>query len=48
VVVDPAKRIVYVHRASGTDVVTTIPETVLEVDDVVPGWKMPLAEIFDE
>ena len=47
VVVDSAKRIVYVHRAAGTDVHTNIAETVLEVDDVVPGWKMPLSEIFD-
>jgi Uma2 family endonuclease len=44
--VDPDNRIVYVHRASGTDVVTTISDTALEVDDVVPGWKMPLSEIF--
>jgi Uma2 family endonuclease len=47
VVVDSAKRIVYVHRAAGSDVRTTIIEDVLEVDDVVPGWKMPLGEIFD-
>lgn len=47
VVVDPEKRIVYVHRASGADVVTKIAENILEVDDVVAGWKMPLAEIFE-
>ncbi len=47
VVVDPEKRIVYVHRASGTDVITKIAENVLEVDDVVAGWKMPLREIFE-
>ena len=47
VVVDPDKRIVYVHRSSGTDVVTKIADNVLEVDDVVPGWKMPLTEIFE-
>ncbi len=46
VVVDADKRIVYVHRASGTDVITKIAEDVLEVDDIVPGWKMPLNEIF--
>jgi len=46
-VVDSAKRIVYVHRAAGNDVHTTIVEDVLEVGDVVPGWKMPLGEIFD-
>jgi Uma2 family endonuclease len=47
VVVEPEKRIVYIHRASGSGVNTTIAETTLEVDDVVPGWKMPLSEIFD-
>ena len=47
IVVDPEKRIVYVHRLSGTDVLTKIAETVLEVDDVVPGWRMPLSEIFE-
>lgn len=47
VVVDPEKRIVYVHRAAGNEVRTTIIEDVLEVDDVVPGWKMPLGETFD-
>lgn len=47
VVVDPEKRIVYVHRSSGTDVLTKIADNVLEVDDVVPGWKMPLTEIFE-
>jgi Uma2 family endonuclease len=47
VIVDPEKRIVYVHRSSGTDVVTTIPETALEVEDVVSGWKLPLSEIFE-
>jgi Uma2 family endonuclease len=47
VVVDIEKRIVYVHRSSGTDVLTRIAENILEVDDVVPGWKMPLAGIFE-
>lgn len=45
--VDPQNRIVYVHRSLGTNMGTTIAENVLEVDDVVPGWKMPLAEIFE-
>lgn len=47
VVVDPEKRIVYVHRVSGADVVTKIAEEVLEVEDVVPGWRMALGEIFE-
>ncbi|HEY0371908.1 MAG TPA: Uma2 family endonuclease [Thermoanaerobaculia bacterium] len=46
VVVDPAKRIMYVNRASGSDVVTQTATDILEVDEVVPGWKMPLSEIF--
>jgi Uma2 family endonuclease len=45
VVVDPENRIVHVHRASAPEV--TIVEDVLEVEDVVPGWKMPVAEIFE-
>ena len=24
------------------------PLNILEVDDVVPGWKLPLAEIFED
>ena len=44
IVVDPRTRIVRVHRAGGaTDAVD-----ILEVDDVVPGWKLPLAEIFED
>lgn len=48
IVVDPANHIVYVSRASGSDVVTHMFESVLEADDVVPGWKRPLAEIFTD
>ena len=47
VVVDKAKRVVYVHRQSHANELVTIAENVLEVDDLVPGWKMPLSEIFD-
>lgn len=46
VVVDPGKRAVHVHRASGSKIETTIAIDVLTVDEVVPGWQMPLAEIF--
>ena len=48
VVVDQQKRVVYVHRASESDIRTQIAETVLEVDEVVPRWKMPLSEIFGD
>lgn len=44
VVVDPTKRIVYVHRTAAG---TIVPDATLEVEDVVPGWKMPLSEIFE-
>jgi Uma2 family endonuclease len=47
VVVDPEKQIVRVYRMSGDDIVARTAETFLEVEDVVPGWKMPLSEIFD-
>ena len=42
VVVDPEKRTVRVSRKSGTVVV----EDFLAVDEVVPGWRMPLSDIF--
>lgn len=44
VVVDPPTMNVEVHRPSGA--VTRIND-VLAVDDVVPGWTLPLAEIFE-
>ena len=43
VIADGEKRLVEVHRVDGV----TIVDDVLEVDDVVPGWKLPVAEIFD-
>lgn len=42
VVVDPEKRTVRVSRGSGTVMVADI----LAVDEVVPGWRMPVADIF--
>lgn len=45
VVVDPRTTTVNVHRPDG---VTTTVADVLAVDDVVPGWKMTLAEVFPE
>jgi Uma2 family endonuclease len=44
IVVNPRTLAVHVHRAAS---VVKVTDT-LEVDDVVPGWKMPLAEIFAE
>jgi Uma2 family endonuclease len=46
VVVDPWKRVVQVHRSSGTETITTTVADVLEVDDVVPGWRLPLDDIY--
>ena len=43
IIVNPDNSTVYVHRPSGSVLV----EDVLAVDDVVPGWTLPLAEIFE-
>jgi Uma2 family endonuclease len=42
IVVDPRLRTTHVHRSSGSVKVTDA----IEVDDVVPGWRLPLAELF--
>lgn len=46
VVVDPWKHIVQVHRLKGRETITTTMAEMLEVEDVVPGWKMSLDDIF--
>lgn len=43
VVVSPETKSVEVHRLSG---VTSITDT-LTLDDIIPGWSLPLAEIFE-
>ena len=45
VVVNPRNWTVRVHRLH-TDAVILSEDDVLEVQDVVPGWRMPVAEIF--
>ena len=45
VLVDPRRQVVKVHR-SMTDVVVLNGEDTLVVDDIVPGWQMPVGEIF--
>ena len=45
VVVNPRNRTVRVHR-SPTDVVSLTESDTLEVDDVIPGWRMPIRDIF--
>ncbi|HEX6096461.1 MAG TPA: Uma2 family endonuclease [Thermoanaerobaculia bacterium] len=47
VVVDPWKRIVQVHRLSGAETIATNVTDVLEVADVVPGWKLLLDDIYN-
>lgn len=44
-IVNPRTGTVHVHRS--TNDVRAMTDT-LEVDDVVPGWKMPLDEVFEE
>src|ERR1051325_7872484 len=44
IVVDPPRRGVRIHRPGETiDVADTIA-----VDDIVPGWRLPLSEIFED
>jgi Uma2 family endonuclease len=42
IVVDPRRRIVTVHRPSGEIRV----DEILDVEDVVPGWRLPLSKLF--
>jgi Uma2 family endonuclease len=43
VVVDPRTKSVRVPRAEGA----TNVEDVLTLDDLIPGWRLPLAELFE-
>lgn len=45
VLVDPRKELVSIYRP-GTPVVTLDESKVLEVPDIVPGWSMPVSDIF--
>ena len=45
VVVNPRNRTVRVHRPT-TDSVLLTEEDTLDGGDVVPGWEMPVADIF--
>ena len=47
IVANPRNRTVEIHR-SPTDVVVLNEDDILEVQDVVPRWRMPVSEIFDE
>ena len=46
IVVDPRRRTVKVHR-SHTDAVVLKEADVLDVGDAVPGWQMPVSDIFE-
>ncbi len=45
VVVDPRRKSVTVYR-SRSDITVLTGDDVLEVEDVIPGWTMPLRELF--
>ena len=46
IVVDPRRRTVKVHRSPDAAVVLTEDE-VLEVGDAIPGWRLPVKDIFE-
>ena len=46
VVVDPRRRTVKVHR-SVTDASVLTEADTLAVEEVIPGWEMPIREIFE-
>ena len=46
IVANPRRRTVNVHR-SPTDVSTLTESDTLEIDDIVPGWRMPVKDIFE-
>lgn len=46
-VVDPVQRTVTVYRAlDDIRILTSVANDVLDGDDVVPGWRLPVAELF--
>ena len=45
IVVDPRRRTVKVHRSLADAVVLTEAD-VLAIEDIVPGWRMPVQDIF--
>lgn len=47
--VDPVKRVVYCYRASDAQVAVLLrPGEVASAEPAVPGWRMPVDEIFAE
>ena len=43
VIVDPRRKIASIRRAGGVQIVTDV----IAIDDVIPGWKLPLDELFE-
>lgn len=43
IVVDPARQSVRIHRAGETVNVTDA----IAIDDIIPGWRLPLSELFE-
>ncbi len=46
IVVNPRRRTVNLHR-SPTDVTTLTESDTLEISDIIPGWRMPVEDIFE-
>ena len=46
IVVNPRRQTVNLHR-SPTDVTTLTESDTLEISDIVPGWQMPVEDIFE-
>lgn len=46
IVVNPRRRTVNLHRSPTTTITLTESDT-LELEDIVPGWRMPIEDIFD-
>ena len=46
IVVNPCRRTANLHR-SPTDMTTLTESETLELDDIVPGWRMPVKDIFE-
>ena len=45
-VIDPRSRTVAVWRQGALDATLTEPDDELELEDLVPGWRMPLRELW--
>jgi Uma2 family endonuclease len=46
-VIDPRTQIVTTHRRSATSVTLNAPDALIDLSDVVPGFRCTVAEIFE-